>query len=104
VVLCSVFCLGITLLVTGGGGHFFGGPPAASSKGPVGGATIQKSPPQGHGQQPQTAARPSICDKGRASLLPREAKASASLLPCYKIAALPPGMAVSVHREAREGR
>lgn len=101
-VVCSVVCLGITFLVTGGGGHFSGGPPTASSKGPVGGATTQHSPPQSHGRQVPATARPSVCEKGIASVLPRDAKAS--LLPCYRIAALPPGLATTVHRETHEGR
>lgn len=101
-VVCSVVSLGITFLVTGSGGHFFGGPPTASSKGPVGGATIQESPPQGHGQQAPARARPSVCEKGIASVRPRDAKAS--LLPCYRVLALPPGLATAVHRETHEGR
>jgi hypothetical protein len=102
VMLCSLLCLGITLLVTGGGGHFFGGPPTASSNGPVGGATIQQSAPEGHGRQTPVTARPSACDKG--VVFPRDAKASASLLPCYKVVAFPPGMATTVHPGPRVGR
>lgn len=91
----GVVCFGITFLTTGGGGHFFGSPPPASGKGPVGGATIQQSPPPSHGQQAPITARPSVCDKGIV-FLPPGTKSSAFLLPCYKVAALPP--TIKVHR------
>ena len=100
-IMFGVFCLGTTFLATGGGDHFFGGPLTASSEGPSGGVTIQKSPSPSHSQPTPIKARPSVCNKEIAALLPPGTKSSASLLPCYKLAPLP--SAIAVHREPNEG-
>jgi hypothetical protein len=86
IVLAGFLCLGVTLIAAGGG-RLFGGPPTASGKGPTGGATIQKSPPQSHDQRTPTTPRPSICNKGIfpngvKTVHPPESKGSISLLPC----------------------
>jgi hypothetical protein len=102
VIMFGVLCLGTTVLAGGGGGRFFGSPPNASSKGPTGGVTIQQSPPPTHGQQTPVTARHPVCSKGIVSVLPRDTKSSASLLPCYEIANLP--TALKLHRETNEGQ
>ena len=95
--VCGVLCLATTFFATGGSGHIFGGPPPPSGSGPPGGVAIQQSPSPNHGQQTPVPARPSVCSRG-GTVLPRATKPTASLLPCYEIAPLPP--AVSVHRVA----
>ena len=81
--LCVALSLVLTFFAVGGAGHFFGGPPSlSSSRGASGGQVTHQ--PLHAGQRPN-ATGPAICNKGIVAQVPRNTKASASLLPCYKL-------------------
>jgi hypothetical protein len=81
--LCVAISLVLTFFAAGGAGHFFGGPPSLSgSRGPSGGQVTHQPLPAG--QRPN-AIGSAICNKGVVPPVSRSTKASASLLPCYKL-------------------